>query len=68
MVERPDIADTVLAATLQHAYGLSLLSITFLPVGNDATAWIFRIDTRDAVTYLLKLMRGPTFPRRLGLS
>lgn len=59
MVERPDIDEERLISTLRQSYHLSLLSITFLPVGNDATAWLFRIDTMDDATYLLKLKRGP---------
>ncbi len=59
MVERPDIDKERLISTLRQSYHLPTLSITFLPLGNDATAWIFRIDTMDDATYLLKLKRGP---------
>ncbi len=59
MLQPPAIANALLAATLQQDYHLSAESITFLPIGNDASAWIFRADTIDHATYLFKLKRGP---------
>lgn len=58
MREEPSISATEIAAALKQFYGLSTPSIAFLPIGDDATAWFFRVDTADHGTYALKLKRG----------
>jgi len=59
MIEAPAIAHELLVERVQHAYGVAISAITFLPIGNDATAWIFRAETNAGAAYLFKLKQGP---------
>ncbi|HRW08851.1 MAG TPA: hypothetical protein P5121_27295, partial [Caldilineaceae bacterium] len=52
-------------AAINQAYAISPQSLTFLPIGNDVTAALFRVDVADG-TYLCKLKRGPVEP--VGLA
>lgn len=47
--------DTILA-TISRSYAITALAITFLPVGNDARASLFRVDSDDG-RYICKLFR-----------
>lgn len=57
MLERPKLADDAIIAHLQSEYGLLAPTLEFLPIGNDARAWSFRVETA-AGEYFLKLRRG----------
>jgi spectinomycin phosphotransferase len=39
---------------LQRDYGLATTGLTFLPIGHDSAAWVFRADT-NAAPYFIKL-------------
>jgi spectinomycin phosphotransferase len=43
-----------LRAALRHAWGLEAQSVTFLPLGYDAAAWVYRVDAADGATFFLK--------------
>lgn len=61
MLEPPaDLTEEELAACLSADYGLQLLTLTFLPIGHDSTAWVYRADTTDGGSYFLKLRRTIT--------
>ncbi len=75
MLEKPKLADSAIVAQLEKHYGLKVGDLAFLPVGNDARAWSYRVETGDA-PYFLKLRRGkptlaalhvPHFLRRRGI-
>ena len=57
MLERPKLADDLIRAQLSASYDLSVEALEFLPVGNDASAWCFRIEAATG-TFFLKLRRG----------
>ena len=57
MLEKPNLADEVIVARLQSAYGCALRALTFLPVGNDSRAWSYRVETVTG-EYFLKLRKG----------
>jgi spectinomycin phosphotransferase len=57
MLERPKLADDAIIGRLRAEYDLVSPRLEFLPIGNDARAWAFRIET-DAGKYFLKLRRG----------
>lgn len=57
MLEKPNLADATIIASLQENYGLQISKLEFLPIGYDATAWVYRVDT-TAATYFLKVKKG----------
>ena len=57
MLTRPDLADAVIIERLQAHYGFAVRALDFLPVGNDARAWSFRIESNSGA-YFLKLRKG----------
>ena len=66
MLEKPDIQEEKISACLQESYGLHVLRLTFLPLGADVNAAVYRAVAErvaDGVTggervYFVKLRRG----------
>jgi spectinomycin phosphotransferase len=58
MLEKPDIPLPRIAASLQTAYGVTAVQITFLPLGADQNTAVYRIATTDETAYFLKLRSG----------
>lgn len=67
MLERPDLADDVIHRCLQANYGIDAVEITFLPIGYDATASVFRVETADGQRYFLKAKRVPVAATTLAV-
>ncbi len=65
MLEKPNLRDEVLIACLQDSYCLASTGIEFLPIGNDATAWVYRVRADDGAAYFLKLKKGVPNPASL---
>jgi spectinomycin phosphotransferase len=58
MLEKPaNLQDEQIMACLREAYGLIIAEITFLPLGADAYAAVYRATTTDQTTYFVKLKR-----------
>ena len=57
MLERPKLAEEAIISKLQSKFELLAPTLEFLPIGNDARAWSFRVETA-AGEYFLKLRRG----------
>ena len=57
MLERPKLADDHIIAQLRDSYDLDAGSLEFLPVGNDARAWSYRV-VEDSTQFFLKLRQG----------
>ncbi|MCY3833725.1 MAG: phosphotransferase [Chloroflexi bacterium] len=57
MLERPKLADEFIIARLEASYDLGISALAFLPVGNDARAWAYRVETATGDFYL-KLRKG----------
>lgn len=57
MLVRPKLAEEAIIAKLQSEYELLAPTLEFLPIGNDARAWSFRVEVA-AGEYFLKLRRG----------
>ena|SRR5690349_10966343 len=55
MLEKPDIRDEVLIDALRAEYLIPVTGVAFLPVGNDPSAWSYRVDTEDRNTFFLKI-------------
>ncbi|MFZ0544508.1 MAG: phosphotransferase [Candidatus Promineifilaceae bacterium] len=62
MFEKPSIQDQQIAACLHANYGISAVSITFLPLGADQNTAVYRIEASNHPSYFLKLRSGPFNP------
>lgn len=51
----PDLANDTLCLCLRDRYGLAVTEIVFLPLGHDALAWTYRVQTADQRAYFLKV-------------
>lgn len=60
-----DLADETLRASLGARYGLAVTDLMFLPLGHDASAWVYRAGTADGAAYFLKVRRRVTNPPSL---
>ncbi len=58
MIEQPNVPDGVIIDGLQQHYSLIVKQLEFLPIGNDASAWVYKVSTTDGAAYFLKLKRG----------
>ena len=66
MRERPSIAEQHLRACLQDQYDLSIVSLTFLPLGLDTRAGVFRVEDKMGTPFLVKVKSGALYkPGRL---
>ena len=59
MLEKPNLPDSQLIAGLRAGYGLAVTTLEFLPIGYDASAWLYRVNADQP--YFLKLKRGPFY-------
>ncbi len=50
-----DLSDETLRACLRAHYGLAVNDLTFLPIGHDSSAWVYRARTADDGEYFLKV-------------
>ncbi len=55
MIEKPDIADEKIIRKLNEGYLIQTSGIEFLPIGNDASAFAYRVETHGGDTYFLKI-------------
>lgn len=67
MLEKPDISDEQLLVRLRADYGLAITDLTFLPLGFDLNAAVFRAVAGDAAAYFVKLRRGVFDPNSVVL-
>lgn len=58
MLTPPDIAIETIIAYVRDHYDLPIQRATFLPVGADAFAAVYRLDAEGGIAYFLKLKRG----------
>lgn len=58
MLEKPNLADDQIIACLREWYELPVSDLEFLSLGNDASAWAYRIRAADGNSYFLKVRRG----------
>lgn len=62
MLEKPAISELEIETCLQQSYGLHPASLDFLPWGNDANGWVYRVSGADGASYFLKLKQGALYP------
>lgn len=58
MLEPPNLPNETIIAALRERYGLPVTEIAFLPIGNDASAWVYRVNVADGEGYFLKVRKG----------
>src|SRR5258706_16192517 len=58
MLTPPDLSADTIIACVRDAYGLRICQATFLPIGADVNAAVYRLDAEDGAPYFLKLKRG----------
>ena len=57
MIEKPNISDEKIIFALQKNYSIHVISIDFLPLGLDSSAWAYRVKT-GGIAYFLKLRKA----------
>ena len=57
MREKPNVDDVVIVKALKEQFALAVKELRFLPIGNDANAWIYRVGSA-AESHFLKLRKG----------
>jgi spectinomycin phosphotransferase len=58
MLEKPSLPDEKILACLRAEYGLPVASLTFLPLGVDPYAAVYRALGADGTLWFVKLRRG----------
>jgi spectinomycin phosphotransferase len=72
MLDKPDIEDERISAALYDAYGIAVARLTFLPLGADRDAAVYRAGGQDSRQFFVKLRQGAfdettvVLPRFLG--
>ena len=57
MIERPDISDEKIISALHENYSIYVSDIEFLQIGNDSSAWAYRVDAENKSSYFLKIKK-----------
>ncbi len=55
MIEKPDLEDEKIIVALEKNYSIQAGRIEFLPIGNDASAFSYRVETKNGNLYFLKV-------------
>lgn len=58
MLTPPDFSTDAISAGLREHYALRVGHVTFLPIGADVNAAVYRVEAEDGTPYFLKLKRG----------
>jgi spectinomycin phosphotransferase len=67
MLEKPDIPDEIIVASLKTDYGLPIVQVTFLPLGGDESTAVYRAVGHNETPYFCKLKRGVFDPASVAL-
>lgn len=62
-----DLGDDTLRACLRTQYGVAATELDYLPLGYDAWAWVYQVQTADGATYFLKVKAGRRPPNEASL-
>src|SRR5579859_3263351 len=58
MREQPGISEKSLRGCLQEQYGLNAATLEYLPLGLDYNAGVYRVVSKEGMSYLLKAKSG----------
>jgi spectinomycin phosphotransferase len=60
-----DLSDDTLRSAVSDRYGRTGASVTFLPLGHDSSAWVYRVQAADCTPYFLKVRKSVANPSSL---
>src|SRR5437763_15925321 len=55
------LSSEMLCTCLHDRYRLAVAELSFLPLGSDSSAWVYRVRTVDAIEYFLKVRAGAVY-------
>ena len=58
MIEKQPLSDQRIIDSLDTHYGIKVATLTFLPLGADINASVYKAETHDKSSYFIKLKRG----------
>lgn len=58
MIEKQSLSDQIIINCLNIDYGIEVDMLTFLPIGADMNASVYKAQTYDQRAYFIKLKRG----------
>ena len=58
MLEPPALAEEAIAGALEAGFGVRVAGLVFLPVGNDAASWAYRVEVAGGPSWFLKVRAG----------
>jgi spectinomycin phosphotransferase len=58
MIEKQLLSDQLIISRLYAEYGIEVATLTFLPLGADMNATVYKAQTQDLRSYFVKLRRG----------
>lgn len=58
MKEKQSLPDSLIIRCLNTDYGIQVAGLTFLPIGADKDASLYKAETADQTSYFVKLKRG----------
>ena len=58
MLEPPALAEEAIAGALEAGFGVRVAGLVFLPVGNDAASWAYRVEVARGPSLFLKVRAG----------
>ncbi len=61
MREPPDIPSEAILTSVRTSYDIPVISLEFLPIGHDSSAWVYRAGASDGTIYFLKVRRGVVY-------
>jgi len=61
VLQPPKLADATIAAAVGAHYGISIVALNFLPIGNDSDTYVYRVDAADGAPYFLKIRNRTGF-------
>jgi spectinomycin phosphotransferase len=67
MLEKPRLDDDLIIECLRDDYGLTVTTLTFLPLGYDAYAGVYRVTTDTEQTYFLKIKQSVLYEASVRL-
>lgn len=58
MIEKQSLSDQCIIDCLNADYGITVATLTFIPLGADMDAAVYKAQTHDQSSYFIKLKRG----------
>ena len=58
MIEKQSLSEQLIISCLNTHYGIEVATLTFLPLGADMNASVYKAQTHDKTSYFVKLKHG----------